>query len=590
MQQRPLSTPPESIRPGATVIAGKYRIEGMLGAGAMGTVWTATHVNLGSKVAVKLVSADFARSDETRSRFLAEAKAAATLRSRYVVQMYDSGVTDDGAPYIVMEYLNGESLEERIARIGRLPLDQVVKIIGQVAKGLQRAHKHNIVHRDLKPANIFLATNEDGEEVAKILDFGIAKMEHEDKDYKATATGVIMGTPLFMSPEQARGLKSVNATSDLYSLGMVAYAALVGDVPFHSESFGDLVYMVCTKDLPPLGEVAPWLPATMDGWFRCACHKEQTMRFANAELMYQSLTVAAQLSRPGPNPLALSDSLSSHGAPDFLGASGSGAFTGASRLSGEVTGALTLPFSDSESGRALLVEPYRDPAQQTQSTRDALSSGTQGSGALSFGEQGAGTESGTRARPGFAHHSSTHDGVLAADVTATRLPKHGLRLPALLGGLAALAVAAVIAALWLGDDSAPEPTAGTTSASHAAAAPSAVGLSASPKVTPMPSTEAADTAERSATDDGNADDTAKTASATTTKIEGKAATNKTASASGKVAGKATASGHVSAASVEGSAPKPEVKPRPKYRPPKQKTSTKSGSATKSKSGGVDLGF
>jgi serine/threonine-protein kinase len=279
------------------LIAGKYRIESLLGTGAMGTVWVATHATLGSKVAVKLVSTDFARSAETKSRFLAEAKAAAALRSRYVVQMFDSGVTEDGAPYIVMEYLNGESLEERITRLGRISLEQVIRIIGQVAKGLQRAHASNIVHRDLKPANIFVTLTDDGEEVAKILDFGIAKMDHDERDYKATATGVIMGTPLYMSPEQARGLRTVGPSSDVYSLGMVTYCALVGDVPYHAESFGDLVYMVCTQELPQTSDVAPWLPPALDGWFRRACHKDQSQRYQTPEEMYEALLVAANVGR-----------------------------------------------------------------------------------------------------------------------------------------------------------------------------------------------------------------------------------------------------------------------------------------------------
>jgi serine/threonine-protein kinase len=284
---------------GGKIIAGKYRLEALVGTGAMGTVWSATHATLGSKVAVKLVSPDVARSPEAQARFMAEAKAAAALRSRYVVQMFDSGVTDDGSPYIVMEYLNGESLEERINRMGRVPLDQAVRIIGQVARGLQRAHASNIIHRDLKPANIYLALTDDGDEVAKILDFGIAKMDHDERDYKATATGVIMGTPLYMSPEQARGLRTVGRASDVYSLGMVAYCALVGDVPFRAESFGDLVYMVCTQDLPPTSETAPWLPEGIDAWFRRACNKDQNKRYQTAEEMYEALLVAADFSRKG---------------------------------------------------------------------------------------------------------------------------------------------------------------------------------------------------------------------------------------------------------------------------------------------------
>lgn len=409
MKDRPLSVPPpESIRAGH-IVAGKYRIDALLGAGAMGTVWTATHVNLGSKVAVKLISSDFARSTEAKSRFLAEAKAAAALRSSYVVQVFDSGMTEDGIPYLVMEHLKGESLEERIQRTGRLPLDQAVRILGQVAKGLARAHSHGIVHRDLKPANIFLATTEDGDQIAKILDFGIAKMHREDEDYKATATGVIMGTPLFMSPEQARGLKSVDKTSDLYSLGMVAYTAVVGEVPFHAESFGDLVYMVCTQELPQINETAPWLPGTMDAWFRRACHKDQTGRFGSAEEMYEALLVCAQLSQPTPGLSAVPDATWSSPTPIAVPVS-SGVQSAGHRAR---TPAATVPFTPVE---------QLDPTLRQGRQSDELRQGRQSGDRLRLEDSGRTQESPvafdqTASIEGFLGQASTHDrGALEADV------------------------------------------------------------------------------------------------------------------------------------------------------------------------------
>src|SRR5262249_51541569 len=158
-----------------------------------------------------------------------EAKAAAQLRSRFVVQVYDNGETEDGTPYIVMELLIGESLDQRIQRQGPVPLDAALRIIGQAGRALSRAHSLGIVHRDLKPENIFLThTEDDDAEIAKVLDFGIAKIKSPDNGAggSGTRTGAVLGTPLFMSPEQARGLKSVDHRTDIYSLGMVLYMML----------------------------------------------------------------------------------------------------------------------------------------------------------------------------------------------------------------------------------------------------------------------------------------------------------------------------------------------------------------------------
>src|ERR1700733_248800 len=169
---------PSSIREGE-VLGGKYRLEKEIGRGAMGTVWSAVHLTLGQRVAIKLISAEHAQSPEARQRFSTEAKAAARLRSRYVVQVYDDGETPAGTPYIVLEYLDGETLEQRLERERDVPLNDAVRVTRHVARALSRAHAQGIVHRDLKPGNVFLARSDDDELgwLAKVLDFGIAKLE-----------------------------------------------------------------------------------------------------------------------------------------------------------------------------------------------------------------------------------------------------------------------------------------------------------------------------------------------------------------------------------------------------------------------------
>jgi serine/threonine protein kinase len=288
-----------STLPG-TVIAGKYRLDGMIGRGGMGSVWSTMHLGLGQRVAVKLIAKRYAGSREARQRFDLEAKAVAQLRSRYVVQVFDNGETEDGTPYIVMELLDGESLDHRIDRRGPVPLDQTVRIISQVGKALNKAHGLGIVHRDLKPENVFLARSDedDAGEIAKVLDFGIAKIKTTDTGGSATRTGTVLGTPLFMSPEQARGLKSVDHRTDIYSLGMVAFTMLTGRTAFSGESFGDILVAICTQPLPSLRTYAPMLPASVDAWMQRACAKEPGERFAGVEQMVDAFYVAAGITRP----------------------------------------------------------------------------------------------------------------------------------------------------------------------------------------------------------------------------------------------------------------------------------------------------
>jgi eukaryotic-like serine/threonine-protein kinase len=290
---------PSHIRPGL-IIAGKYRLEQEIGRGSMGTVYRAVHVTLGQRVAIKLISAEHSQSAEARHRFSVEAKAAAKLRSRHVVTVYDDGETEEGNPYIVLELLEGETLEQRLARDHDMPLAEGVRIVTHVGRALARAHAQGIVHRDLKPANIFLVKTDDDEQgfIAKVLDFGIAKLESQNGEKGTTQAGTVLGTPLFMSPEQVRGASSVDHRADLYSLGMCMFHMLTGEYAFYSPNYSEILVGICTQPLPSLRTKAPWLPEAIEQWFQRACAKEPLERFQSADEMTEALQAAAGGSTP----------------------------------------------------------------------------------------------------------------------------------------------------------------------------------------------------------------------------------------------------------------------------------------------------
>jgi serine/threonine-protein kinase len=299
------SAPPSGTTSGlafvGAVIGGKYRLEEVIGYGGMGSVWSATHLGLGERVAIKLVSLQFARSAEARRRFEMEAKAAAKIRSRHVPQVFDNGTLDDGTPYLAMELLQGESLSRRIAQNGSVPLVEAVGILDQCVRALTRAHALGIVHRDIKPENIYLAHSVDGDgTVVKVLDFGIAKFTvfGEGEPGSSTRTGALLGTPGYMSPEQARGLKTIDHRTDLYSLGLVTFTMLTGKLAFNAESLGDLLLQICVEPLPSLRAAAPHLPTAVDDWFQKACARDPAARHASAQQFIESLRIAAGLSAP----------------------------------------------------------------------------------------------------------------------------------------------------------------------------------------------------------------------------------------------------------------------------------------------------
>jgi serine/threonine-protein kinase len=257
-----------------------------LGAGGMGSVWLAHDTSLDSPVALKLIDDDKAKSEEVRVRFAREAKAAAQLRGAHVVDVFDHG-DSDGTLYIAMEYLQGEDLGARLDRVGRLDVLTTYRVVAHVARALVRAHANGIVHRDLKPENIFLVQN-DEEEIAKVLDFGIAKLDAYSLQDKATRTGSFLGTPFYVSPEQARG-KSTDYRSDLWSLGIIVFQCLTGRPPFESEALGELMGLILYEDLPRLTAHNPELPATIDAWWERAAMRDRELRFQSAKELADAL-------------------------------------------------------------------------------------------------------------------------------------------------------------------------------------------------------------------------------------------------------------------------------------------------------------
>ncbi len=291
-----------SIPAQPSIIAGKYRLLHKLGQGAMGTVWQAEHLTLKSQVAIKFIQVDTASHADALLRFSREAQAAASLRSPHVVQILDYGV-DDGVPYIAMELLEGETLADRLTRVGRLEPSEVSHLMMHVGRAVARAHEAGIVHRDLKPDNVFVVRNDD-EELAKVLDFGIAKSSAMEglgaPAAVGTRTGAVMGTPYYMSPEQTEGAKDVDLRSDIWSLGVIAFECILGKRPFEAETLGGLLLGICTRPMPipsQLGKV----PAGFDAWFARACARDLSQRFASAREATQELRRVCDESAPGMN-------------------------------------------------------------------------------------------------------------------------------------------------------------------------------------------------------------------------------------------------------------------------------------------------
>jgi serine/threonine-protein kinase len=275
-----------AIREG-TVVAGKYQIERPLTRGGMGSIWVARHLKLDMPVAVKLMAPALAETVEGRARFEREARAAALIQSPNVAQIHDYGV-EDGTPYIVMELLAGEDLGARLHRTRRLSIATIAAIFTQISKALRRAHELGVVHRDLKPANIFLARVDD-DEIVKVLDFGIAKLTGTGAAEEATATGLVLGSIHYMSPEQARGVREIDHRSDLWSLAVIAFRAIVGRLPFPGAQMGDVIIKICSEPIPRPSDLAPDLGPDVDAFFARALARDPADRWQTARELADAL-------------------------------------------------------------------------------------------------------------------------------------------------------------------------------------------------------------------------------------------------------------------------------------------------------------
>lgn len=256
----------------------------------MGVVWRAEDVRLaGASVAVKLLHAREAANPEIRARFEAEARTAARLRgSPHIVQVLDVGVDgEDDAPFIAMELLEGETLRDRLLRTGTLGPAELARIMWDVARGLTRAHELGVIHRDLKPANIFLVRNMDAE-LAKVLDFGIAKRLAGSWHHAPTATGALLGTPSYMSPEQIVSSRDVDLRADLWSLAVIAVECLTGKLPFEADNLPGLALLICQGHATLPSRLGP-VPPGFDSWFQRAIQLAPDQRFRSAVEMGEEL-------------------------------------------------------------------------------------------------------------------------------------------------------------------------------------------------------------------------------------------------------------------------------------------------------------
>ncbi len=232
-------------------VVGEYEIERKLGQGGMGVVYSAVHPILGKRAAIKVISDEMSRDADSIARFRREARAVAQLASPHIVDVFGFGALADGRAYFVMEHLMGESLHDRIGR-GRVPLDEALELLDQVARGLEVAHEAGIVHRDLKPENIFIERRRNVPPVVKLLDFGIVKLANHDDGIAMTQTGVLIGTPVYVAPEQIKSAGSVDHRADIYALGGVAFEMILGRVPFERKTVAELVgaHLECAAPQP----------------------------------------------------------------------------------------------------------------------------------------------------------------------------------------------------------------------------------------------------------------------------------------------------------------------------------------------------
>src|SRR6266540_2515765 len=283
------------------VLAQKYHVERVLGAGGMGVVVLAHHLKLDERVAIKFLHADALDNAEAVARFEREARNAVKIKNEHVARVIDVGNLENGAPYMVMEYLEGEDLDAWVRQRGPLPVEQAVDFVLQALEAIADAHALGIVHRDLKPANLFCVRRNDGLFSIKVLDFGISKVTgiHASGAAGMTKTATMMGSPYYMSPEQLESARSVDTRTDIWAIGIVLYELLAGRVPFSGETLPEIVVKIVSHPLEPLRGRRPDVPQELEAVIGRCLEKDRTKRYANvAELAHALAEFAPRNARP----------------------------------------------------------------------------------------------------------------------------------------------------------------------------------------------------------------------------------------------------------------------------------------------------
>ncbi|UQA61226.1 serine/threonine-protein kinase [Polyangium aurulentum] len=272
------------------IYGGKYRLLRLLGTGGMGAVYEGENVEQKRRVAIKTLHKELAAHHETLKRFEREAEAASRIGSNHIARVIELGQLPDGARFMVMELLEGVTLRQRMRERGRLMCEEAVRLVCQILAGLSAAHAAGIVHRDLKPANIFLLRGADGLDFVKILDFGVSKLsDHQNQSMALTSTGMVVGTPHYMAPEQAKGSRDVDGRADLYATGVILYECLAGQVPFHASSFNELIFKIVLQPAPPVETLAPEVDPELATILAKVMAKEPVARYQSAQELHQAL-------------------------------------------------------------------------------------------------------------------------------------------------------------------------------------------------------------------------------------------------------------------------------------------------------------
>jgi eukaryotic-like serine/threonine-protein kinase len=273
------------------LIAGKYRVEQVLGRGGMGVVMAAMHEQLNQRVALKFLTDNAYQQPEAVARFLREARSAVRIQSEHVARVMDVGTLDSGAPYMVMEYLRGRDLKDVSTRRGPLPISEAVDFVLQACDAVAEAHSLGIIHRDLKPSNLFLTERPDGSPMVKVLDFGISKALHgtEPSQMQMTASAAIMGSPQYMSPEQIRSSKNVDARADVWALGTILHELCAGAPAYVADTVPGLLAMIVADSPPALCAFRPDAPAELEASILRCLQKDRDQRFANVSEFARSI-------------------------------------------------------------------------------------------------------------------------------------------------------------------------------------------------------------------------------------------------------------------------------------------------------------